>query len=261
MKELQLQETKLGVTQPDDTSVEGLATKNLQNTVIESLSKELNKLKRKKEILEKQQEQINTGKVLSNETNKQKGDKIKASLEREEGANVIYADPGRIQFQRHQIGQLGGLGEYTLEEVQALRRQTQEQQAELYEQYTKYRSAKELGSAIMEKFFPNIRKRDYDEEPETADFGRKEVVKEPSFKYKDFGKKEDAKIKMEKHINKNKFSDKTTPFYMQGVPSKSEPTIGRFKKEFEKENQANNATSDLWNQTPFFSMTGNWYKF
>lgn len=210
--------------------------------------------------MERKQEFMLTGEVKDNETFEEKGAKIKRALEVEEGANVLHADPNRIQFQRHQTGQLGGLGEFTLDEVRQLRQQTQNKLIELEEQYLRYKSAKELGSAIMEKFFPNISKRDDEEEEEyqTAKFNPKQPAAEPSFKYKDFSKG-DVKTKLDQHKSKNKFSDKTTPFYMQGVPSKSEPQIGRFKKEFEKEkeNQVNNATKELWNAPTFYPTEGN----
>jgi hypothetical protein len=262
-REMVLKQLNLEAAVPTVTSKEGLMVAeqmnraNLSKTIIEDLNKEITKLQRQKEIMDKKKEYLTTGEIKADETDEMKGYKIKRALEEEEGANVLHADPSRIQFQRHQTGQLGGLGEITLEEVQELRKQTQNRLIDIEEQYLKYKSAKELGSVIMEKFFPNLRKaeQEEDEEFETAKFNPNEIIKEPDFVYKDFSKG-NAKSKLDQHKSKNKFGDKTKPYYMQGVPSKSQPKIGRFKEEFQKENQVNNATKDLWNAPTFYSKTG-----
>jgi len=255
LKQLQLDEKVPTPGAEGMVAYTDMSRMNLSKTIIEDLSKEVSKLQRQKEMMERKKEFITTGQVKDDETTLQKGYKIKTALEQDEGARVLHAEPNRIQLQRHQTGQLGGLGEITLEEIQELRKQNQDRLISLEEQYLNYKSAKEVGSAIMDKFFPNIKSNDDNEEFETAQFNPHEVVKEPSFKYKDFGKG-DAKTKMENHVNKNKFGDRTKPYYMQGVPSKSEPKIGRYKKEFEKENQVNNSTKDLWNEQAFFTKTG-----
>ena len=235
--------------QPSNTS------STLRSNMVEDLSKELSRLKRKKEGIERQKELMTTGEIKENETIKEKGEKIKTALENEIGANVLHAEPERIQFQRHQTGQLGGIGEYTLIEIQELRKEAQQNQNELEDQYWKYRSAKQLGSTIMDKFFPNIKNRDEDGEFQTASFKPSEIVKEPTFKFGNFDK-ENAETKLKKHKSKPKFGDRVKPYYMQGVSSKSEPKIGKYKRELEKENQANNATKEIWNEEPFYMKTG-----
>lgn len=162
---------QLGIEVQDDakkfSNPDELTRESLRNVMVQDLTKQLDNLKRQKQGLENQKELITTGEVQEQLTREEKGERIKHALETEEGAAVIHAEPGRVQFERHQTGQLGGIGEYELTEVQKMRQEAQQKQQELEEKFWRYRSAKELGSKIMEKFFPNINQEEPDQEYET----------------------------------------------------------------------------------------------
>ena len=233
----------------------GLSREAITREVIDDISKEIGKLQRQKENLERRKEYALTGEIKEDETFEQKGDKIKRALE-EEGANVIHADPNRIQAQRHQTGQLGGLGEITLEEVREMRIKNEERLKEIEDQYFKAKSSKELGSAILEKFFPNTTfHKDEDGEFKTAQFKVSENLTEPSFKYKDFSKG-DAKSKLKNHTSKSRLEDVTKPYYMQGVSSQYSKNVGKYKNEDIENDRINEITKNLWNASTFYSKSG-----
>ena len=233
----------------------GLSRGGIAKEVIDDISKEINKLQRHKENLERRKEYALTGEIKEDETFEQKGERIKRGLE-DEGAKVLHADPGRIQAQRHQTGQLGGLGEITLEEVRDMRIKNEERLKEIEDQYFKAKSAKDLGSAILDKFFPNVTfQKDDDGEFKTAHFKGSEGIEEPSFKYKDFSKG-DAKTKLKNHNSKSKLEDVTKPYYMQGVASRPNPKIGKYKNENIDANEINDVTQNLWNAPAFYSKSG-----
>ena len=63
-----------------------------------------------------------------------------------EGCTVIHAHPERIQAMRHQTGQLGGLGELSLEDIQLLREQTAARMTEIEETYFINQEKKKVGN-------------------------------------------------------------------------------------------------------------------
>lgn len=134
---------------------------------------------------------------------------------------MLHADPNRIQMLRHQTGQLGGLGEITLKEVQELRSQTENKLHELEERYNKAKNMHEIGYSILSKLLPNPEDRnvkpscecnchtedhdhDHDHEHdkkshEIKPFKKsKQTIPEPTFKFRDFSKG-DAKTKLALH--------------------------------------------------------------
>ena len=137
-KEMILEELDLQADESDKLADNTELTRSYINkATVDDINKHIGKLQLQKNNLERRKELITTGEIKSDETLEQKSQKIKASLENEEGANVLHADPNRIQIQRHQTGQLGGLGEITLKEIQELRKQNQDKVSELEERYIK----------------------------------------------------------------------------------------------------------------------------
>ncbi|CAI2361627.1 unnamed protein product [Moneuplotes crassus] len=97
--------------------------KGLANDLVDSITKELEKLRRQSENIQTRKNYF-TNEIVEEPTEEERNLEIKNGLE-DMGCNVIHAEEERVQAQRHQTGQLGGLGAITLEEVLEVRKQTE----------------------------------------------------------------------------------------------------------------------------------------
>jgi len=147
IKELNLATgTNFGTEGKDGQLTKAAITKEL----VDNLTKELEKLRR-------QSDNINMRKTLhvkghiEEETEEERNYKIKRELEDEKGASVIHAENERVQAMRHQTGQLGGLGAITMEEVVAMREQTQSRIKDLEIEYYKNRDTRFVSDTMRRK--------------------------------------------------------------------------------------------------------------
>jgi len=132
IKELNLTTgTQIGSEVKHGSLTKAAITKELVN----SLSKELEKLRRQSENIQMRKTLLVEGKI-DEETEDERREKIAKGLENE-GCTVIHAEEERVQAMRHQTGQLGGLGAITMEEVLAMKEITAQRIKELETEYYK----------------------------------------------------------------------------------------------------------------------------
>ena len=112
-------------TNPVGENTGGSLTKrSLAKDLVDNITKELEKLRRQSENLQTRQNYLKEEKV-EEITEEERNHEILEGL-KEKGCTVIHAEEERVQALRHQIGQLGGLGAITLEEVLAVKAATEE---------------------------------------------------------------------------------------------------------------------------------------
>ena len=154
---------------------QGSLTKvGITKDLVESLSKELEKLRRQSDNIQMRKTLIVEGEIHE-ETEEEKNYKIQRGLENE-GATVVHAENERVQAMRHQTGQLGGLGAITMEEVVAMREQTQERVKQLEIEYYRHKDTKYLSTEMRKRLAKN--------DPEIeAEKERKRKLKEKETEY------------------------------------------------------------------------------
>jgi hypothetical protein len=146
IKELNLRSN----SQPGDEIKGSLTKTSLANELVDNITRELEKLKRHSENLQGRKDQYTKPPPIAEETFEEKNYKIRAGLELQ-GCNVIHAENERVQAQRHQTGQLGGLGAIDLEEVMYVRNEATEELKGIEQEYYKDVDRRLLSDVMYKK--------------------------------------------------------------------------------------------------------------
>lgn len=129
---------------------DGSLTKTaIANELIDNITKELEKLRRQSENIQTRKT-LHTKGEIGGETEEERNYKIRQGLE-EMGCTVIHAEEERVQAERHQTGQLGGLGSITLEEVLAMKNLTAQKLKELEMDYYNVKDTRFLSEEMRKK--------------------------------------------------------------------------------------------------------------
>jgi hypothetical protein len=147
IKELNLAAgTSFGTEGKDGQLTKAAITKDL----VDNLTKELEKLRRQSENIQ-MRKTLHVKGHIDEETEEERNYKIKRDLEDDKGCFVIHAENERVQAQRHQTGQLGGLGAITMEEVVEMRKLTEARIRELEIEYYKNKDTRYVSDQMRKK--------------------------------------------------------------------------------------------------------------
>ena len=130
-------------------SGDSLTKRAMANELVDSIAKELEKLRRQGENIQTRKNYY-TKERVEEETEAEKNAKIKAGLE-DKGCNVIHAEEERVQAQRHQTGQLGGLGAITMEEVMEAKKDTQDKLRDIELDYYRNKDSRYISELMRQK--------------------------------------------------------------------------------------------------------------